>query len=141
MIGNAHDAALAATDPIDYLFSDFGCSRYVYLINDVIYKVNRNAYNSNADEFNAASLVKANLPEGFAVPDMSMYGNVLAMEYISGDPTGICTDMELGMECSHAQYDEVCMGLDINIEGWGDPSYGNAIIEYETGITYLIDLG
>ena len=144
MTGNAAHAALAATHPDEFLFSDFGCSRIVYLIDGVIYKVQRNPfYRDNEFEFAAGQALSGNLPEGYAIPEMEMFGNVLAMAYIDGEPTGECTDIQLGLPCSHAGSNEECIPADIldRINGWDDPAYGNALIEYETGITYLIDLG
>ena len=138
MIGNQTDAALAADRLATFRFSDEGSSREVYLINGVIYKINRNFYMDNQSEFLRASTVFNNLPEGYAIPEVALYGDVLAMEYIEGTLMGDCIDTVLGMECSTPNE---CIDANdseiLNLMGWDDQSYGNAI--RRDGIIYLID--
>jgi hypothetical protein len=142
MIGNQTDAALAWTGPYCHLLSDEGSSRIVYLINDVVYKVNRHAsYDDNLSEWENYRFLTENLPRGLFLPEMSLYQindqNVIAAEYIDGDYTGECIDVGFGCEC-----DSPCIDI-TTIEqlaslGIQDMSWGNAI-NYD-GVVYLVDI-
>lgn len=139
MIGNENDARTAfrswADSTFEHLFSDNGSSRYVFLIDGVIYKVNRYAdgrWDANEDEYRNGEKMRGMMPAGVFIPAMDIYdidGNiVLAMEFVSGLSTGECSGAwsGLGCECdglciSDKLMDELC-GL-----GWDDPCWGNAI--------------
>lgn len=141
MIGNETDAALALTHPDTFLYSDEGSSRIVYLINGVIYKVDRNHYRDNAYEFDMYQKMTGNLPTGVFLPEMSLYRingqDVIAAEFIDGIPTGDCIDTLLGLPCT-------CEGMCISpaiidsIPMWNDATYGNAM--WYDGALYLIDV-
>lgn len=142
MVGNADDAALAkesyATGDKTYLLSDAGTSRMVYLINDVVYKI---AYWSGAEnlwEFNNRE--KYLSVPGVRVPDMTLYDDVLAMEYIDGDPSGECIGRyALGAcDCEGTETDMPLALLDILSQLSWDSTMGNAIVRDD--IYYLIDL-
>lgn len=140
MIGTTADAALAATRPAEYLLSDDGCSRDVYLINGVVYKVSRGRFLDNEEEFhNGESLRDLFQTFNVYIPAMTMYGDVLAMEYISGELTGECGAAVLDIPCDCP---DMCIPAPIlaNLThfGWNDPAYGNAM--WVDGSLYLIDL-
>ena len=140
MIGNAADAALAATLPAEYLLSDEGTSRIVFLINGVVYKVNRDRFLDNEDEFNNAnSLRELFLTFNVYIPDMTMWGDVLAMEYIEGELTGECGAMVLDLECDCPDMCIPAPTVAYLVQfGWRDTCYGNAM--WVDGSLYLIDL-
>lgn len=141
MIGNADDAALAMechdTGDHTYLLSDMGTTRKVYLINDVVYKVGF-ADVENLWEYNNRNAFSS-VP-GVAVPKMTMHGEVLAMEYIDGDPAGQCNGLWMWNECD-------CEGTETDMPigmletlsdlGW-DFTMGNAVVR--DGVFYLVDL-
>lgn len=147
MIGNQNDARLAlhAAEVGDYtyLLSNEGTTRYAFLINGVVYKVEYSGdyWSANRSEYNNAARLRTTLPEGFSVPEVEMYGDVLAMEYVEGRPTGECIAAYVGEPCD---CDSECMDPlvldDLANLGWMDPAWGNAIVEWETGLTYLIDV-
>lgn len=152
MIGTYEDAALALSEAnngfTDHLFSDFGSTRYVYLINGVIYKVNRFEYdvqfgNANQSEYENAHFLSDMLPDICALPKMHLFeidGHaVLASEFIDGMQTGECSSAWTGLECED---DGACMSINLleHLEslGWSDPAWGNAIVS--NGKYYLIDV-
>ena len=148
MIGNAADAALALHDYLSdsqtYLLSDFGCSRMVYLINGVIYKVNRRGYgdyNANVAEYKQYQKIRYVLPTGVTVPDMFIWDidghTILASEYIEGALTGECYSMSIPCDCPDKCIDDALVSALYNL-GWDDPSYGNAI--WSGDMLYLIDI-
>jgi len=141
-IGNLDAATLAATHPIDYYFSE-GSSRTVYLIDGVIYKVQSTFMLDNEIETENSEAMGCLLPDGFAIPQMTLYRtdtiNVLACEYIEGVISGDCVNNYLGLKCDCAPHE--CFEPHDLIElGWCDPTYGNAIWEPISGITYLVDV-
>lgn len=143
-IGNLHDARHADTCPQAH-YIDAGTTRQVYLIDGVIYKVESVMFSddqgANQREFDRYLTLRDMLPEGFRIPEMTLYSNgVLACEFIEGAPTGECFDEWAGMPCE-------CNGLCISIDtlkpirdlGMHDLGYGNVIAN---DIAYwLIDLG
>ena len=140
MTGNATDAALALTHPRHFLLSDEGCSRVVYLINGVVYKVNRGRFLDNEEEFyNGEAMREAMRADNVFIPAMAMYGDVLAMEYISGELTGECMASVIGLPCDCP---DMCipapMLAHLTNMGWRDAAYGNAI--WCDGSLYLIDV-
>lgn len=139
MIGNAHDAAFAATCPADFEIGE-GNSRIAYLINGVVYKVQKSdRFSDNRNEWYNVRAISDSLPNNVFVPDCTLYGDVLAMELVEGILAGDCIDNYLGMECStpDACISERLSNMLSNI-GFVDQSYGNMIIRPE-GV-YLIDL-
>ena len=147
MIGNEADAALAlSAHATDYLFSDDGTSRYVYLINGVIYKVGRpNGEWANDEEYaKYLATCPELLPPYLRLPETHRYvigdSTVIAAELIEGTPTGECFASAVGMECdcdplaclSPLIVDDIAMHLDIS-----DLAYGNVIIR--DGIYYVVD--
>lgn len=128
-VGNENDAMLARYEgePIGA-----GYTRIVYLYNDVIYKVetdpgwNRQEYN------NINSII---LPAPFAFPEATLYGEVIAMEYIDGQATGECYCYTT-CQCESTLTDEQCalvtaLGLD------DARSYGNTIVKND--VYYIVD--
>lgn len=139
MIGTAENASLAATRPSSHILSFDGTSREVYLIEGVVYKVPIGWYRDNeAEHLNLTRLKGKDIPAGIAFPEASLHGDILAMEYIKGIPTGSCIDCEVGDPCQYGD----CMPIDIaeafRILGFIDLSFGNVIIK--DGIYYLIDV-
>lgn len=141
MIGNADDAALAQecyeTGDDTYLLSDMGTTRKVYLINDVVYKVGC-ADAENLWEYEARNRFSS-VP-GIAIPDMTLYGEILAMEYIDGDPAGQCTGrwVDGACDCEGTETDmPIGMLETLSDLGW-DFTMGNAIVR--DGVFYLVDL-
>lgn len=99
MTGNATDAAEAvrrANEDYTYgLLSDDGTSRITYLINGIVYKVDRDDGGANYAEWrNYSDLSRETLPAPFRIPNMSAYGSgrdmVIAADYINGTPIGEC---------------------------------------------------
>lgn len=146
MVGNADDAALAKESfeigDDTYLLSDMGTTRKVYLINDVVYKVVSTHYvfhdNENTMEYNNRD--KFSSVPGVYIPDMTMYGDVLAMEYIDGFPAGQCNGIWIGRECDcEGNERDMPIGMleTLSDLGW-DFTMGNAV-ECE-GVFYLVDL-
>lgn len=142
MIGNYVDAALAKTGPHRYLLSDEGTSRIVYLINGIVYKINRfTTYEDNEAEYVNWELLKDRLPHGVYMPDMSLWNvngvSVIASEYIDGMDTGDCSDVGYGCECDspHIPADTIRV---LDKLGWGDCAWGNA--KWVDGALYLIDV-
>ena len=134
MVGNANDAALAGNSPVEF-FLDEGCSRAVFLINDVVYKIEHDSfYHENLTEFDK---MRNNRPKTFAFPEVSMYGNVLAMECIVGIPTGACYNCCIGEPCPYGD----CLPFDIISEaytlGIEDTAHGNFILA--NGVYYCVD--
>jgi hypothetical protein len=141
MVGNAHDAAVAYEHCLvgdeTYMLSDMGTTRKVYLINDVVYKVGC-ADAENLWEYNNRNAFSS-VP-GVAIPKMALYGEVLAMEYIDGDPAGQCNGRWIWNECD-------CEGTETDMPigmletlsdlGW-DFTMGNAVAR--DGVFYLVDL-
>lgn len=136
----AADAALAATRPAEFLLSDDGTSREVYLINGVVYKVNRGAFLDNEDEFHNINAMREVFAANNAfLPCVAMFGDVLAMEHIEGELTGECFAGDAGLPCDCPT---MCLPAPVVANlvsfGWRDPAYGNAI--YCDGALYIIDL-
>lgn len=151
MVGNENDARTALRDYedgwMDYLFSGQGSSRSVHEINGVLYKVDMHGYGTSFNRIeweNTRKMLKNGLPEGVAIPDMSLYEIdgcvVLAVEPIEGYETGECVGTLIGTGCD---CDAPCLDrnfLDMMVDfGWYDHSWGNAI---QAGNTlYLVDCG
>jgi hypothetical protein len=145
MVGNATDAAFAValyeagdTDIAYPYFLGAGCSRHVYLVNGVAYKVNTGGFQDNEDEFHTANHIRGIMATfNVVVPEVSMFGDVLAMEYIDGELTGECWSPVDPCDCP-----DKCLsdGLVANLThfGWHDAAYGNAM--WHEGTLYLIDL-
>lgn len=136
MIGNAADAALALTRPSDLILSLDGTAREVYLINGVVYKVAIGWYRDNEQEYINITTM-GDIPAAICLPEVALYGDVIAMEYISGTPTGSCIDCDTGDLCQYGD----CMPIDIaemfHVLGFTDLTHGNVIIK--DGLYYLID--
>lgn len=138
MVGNAADAALALTHPREFLLSDDGCSRVTYLINGVVYKVNRGRFLDNEEEFHNANDIRDIMATfDVFVPEVSMFGPVLAMEYINGEPTGECLSVFPDCDCPDVCIPDALLA-NLTFFGWRDPAYGNAMWFNEK--LWLIDL-
>jgi hypothetical protein len=150
MIGNENDARTAydewLTGSFDHLFSSDGSSRYVFLIDGIIYKVNvSNGYiwDANKDEYNNAQTLAGILPANVRIPEMSLYTvdgySVLAAELITGTITGECSAEWTGLGCEDGG---VCLSDNLISElrdlGWDDSCWGNAI--RSGNIIYLVDV-
>lgn len=141
MIGNAATAA-AVLDPYMSPFSDDGSARIVYLIDNVIYKVER-ARGYNDTEWARYSYIDPNtLPPHIRVPKMHRHvvdGRVvIAAEYIDGIATGECIGRVIGVGCD---CDDPCLSERVQDEIMQyieDVSWGNVIIS--DGVYYIIDL-
>lgn len=139
MTGNAIDAALALTK-VAPVFSYDGSTRIVYLINDVIYKVECNKELPwNANEYDYMLNMRTALPAGVFFPEVSMFTidgvDVIAMEYIKGQPIRQCYCIDVGDDC-----DEFCWTGDevyLLSECVSDPS-GMNVIRTSRGY-YIID--
>lgn len=142
MIGNAADAREALTDHqadiCDNLFSREGSTRTVYLINDVLYKVEDIA-GINAEEYDVILNTRDILPDNIRFPQTSLFdidGNaVIACERISGQVKYACACEYSGDICdivcfTAVEYDIVCDFLN-------DPSGMNVIIS--DNVYYIID--
>lgn len=147
MIGNETDAraALDANSAMDYtnLLSADGSTRFTYLINGVVYKVDIGGFEENVVEYARREELSRVLPPFVRIPEMSIYSignrNVLAAEYIVGTLTGECMPKWFDMPC---ECDGRCMSdalisnlVDI---GWTDCAWGNAIVA--DGVYYLVDI-
>lgn len=95
MTGTEDAARLALSGNLPFIGSGF--TREVFFHDNVVYKVETEEGQShviNRAELNNAMRIRALLPSGVAIPDMSLYCvdgiDVLAMEYIMGEPTGEC---------------------------------------------------
>lgn len=147
MTGNLTDATAALTaatrGTLENVFSMDGSSRAVFLINGVIYKVNRDTEDFNTEEFLMGNMLRPLLPENVAIPQMSLFDingeTVLAMEFIDGILTGECSDRFFSTGCED---DGLCMSdrliANLNKIGWTDSTWGNAILS--NGTYFLIDV-
>jgi hypothetical protein len=94
MIGTQEDANRAVAGDLRVL-SSYGCTRMVYIANDVVYKVPLSSEfdSCNRDEFRIMS-DSSNLPDGVFYPEVSLFNvngiDVIAMEYISGQRMAEC---------------------------------------------------
>lgn len=141
MIGNREHAALALYDNLP-IFNNDGSARVVYLIDNVIYKVDREYGANEAEWGNYCHIDTNNLPPFLRIPKMSMYrlGNeaIIACEYVKGIPTGECFDRWAGTDCTDT---DKC--LPENIENAirryvDDLAWGNVIVCNE--VYYMVDL-
>jgi len=88
MVGNIEDAthALNPAAHLMFLLSSHGSTRDVFLINDVVYKVERQSDWVNATEYEVMTTKR--LPVGVFYPEVSLYDidgtEVIAMDYIEG---------------------------------------------------------
>lgn len=143
MVGTYADAALALSDFVtgDYsrILSREGSARIVYLINGVVYKIDRAGSDDNIREYEAIRSANA-LPDNVFYPETSLYcvGNddVIAMEYIRGQAIYMCIDSDTGDIC-----DPMCMtNAERNLftsDILPDPS-GMNVIRTDNGY-YIID--
>lgn len=118
-----------------------GCSREVFRIGDVVYKV-ETARGANVSEYHNANELRGYTPENIIVPDMTLYpvagAFVLAMPYIDGKSVGECM-AELGLDCDHTDCLSDNMHSILENLNFDATSYGNVI--YSEGVYYMIDLG
>lgn len=137
MIGTAENAALALTDPRQFVLSDDGSTRSVYLIDGVVYK-REHWYGINSTEYDNILNGKADLPEGVSYPEVSLYTidgtDVIAMEYVKGMAIYECYCEDMGDPCS-----DMCMTdkeRDILIDCLDDPS-GRNVIRCDSGYVII----
>jgi hypothetical protein len=145
VIGNYEDAAraLAAFRERDfsYALSDFGSTRVVYLINDVVYKVEREDEDSkDANLYEIENMLKG-IPEGLPIrfPKASLFevdgANIIAMEYIEGEEIGRCNCTEWEPHTKSCMtIDEIRLLTPLNYDYWGLNT-----IRTNDGIYYIID--
>lgn len=100
MIGNYEDALDAletfnSGDTYGILSTD-GTDRIVFLINNVVYKVEYGggSYNSNQNEYNNYLSIRDYVSDPIRVPETSLFDidgvKVIAMEYIKGEAMAAC---------------------------------------------------
>lgn len=153
-IGNLKDAqtaldAAAGKDFDHYVLSDYGSNRQTFLINGVVYKIHRWAFNpkrwnANLGEWeNYKRLRDISLPAHLAVPEMSLWmiGDepIIAAEYIDGKAMDECIEDYLGLYCDHTHCLADRVTNDISKLGILDRCNGNII--YSNGKYWLIDIG
>ena len=118
-----------------------GCSREVFRIRDVVYKVEKRR-GANVSEYHNANELRGYTPENIIVPDMTLYpvaGTfVLAMPFIDGKSVGECMG-EYGMDCDHSDCLDGNMYNILEGLNFDAISYGNVI--YSEGVYYMVDLG
>jgi len=144
MTGNLKDAILAVkadrTRDREFLLTDCGSSRTVYLINGVVYKVDQSVpcwYNTQ--EFENINTMRDSLPEGIYFPNVELFEVfnqiVIAMDYIEGQAMAECHCLEFE-EC-----DPMCMSDDIlkRVKPYCDDTGGLNVIETSNGDLYIID--
>lgn len=140
MIGNEEDAALALEGEAEYVGE--GCTRTVYRVGDVVYKVEVHPGANNSEYLNGLDL-RENVPASVIIPPMSLYfdGKVLAMPYIEGETRDECMARYVNTPdaCDHtACYDDETHTMLSRIN-YDAVSYGNVV--YRGGFYYMIDLG
>ena len=142
-IGTAANAHLAATCP-DEFYLNSGCTRAAYLIDGVVYKVPaamfRADVGANDIEFENGERLRKSLPAGFVIPEMTMYGEILAMEFIDGTLTGECWDEYLGLVCRCEPGTCIPSALLAPIAHLGITDIGHGNIIERDGVYYLIDI-
>ena len=145
MLGNATDAALALTGPKEFWISD-GCTRSVYLINGVIYKVEFEEGANQKELENLARLATLeDIPDELAIPNSFMWhGQVLAMDYIVGDDAGACFSCEGSrLDCRHCAEGDAQMSPEtlrwLNENGIYDVIQDSENILRVDNLVYLID--
>ncbi len=98
-IGNLSDAARILFDKEfgndTYLLTCEGTTRMVYLMDNVIYKVQYDSRSGdNRLEYDNVIANRDNLPTGVFYPEVSLYTidgvDIIAMSYIEGDAVGYC---------------------------------------------------
>lgn len=127
MIGNLTHAALAldsyrASD-YTYLLSDDGTDRVVYLIDNVVYKVDTTGEGVNLSEIERMASIT--LPDYVYFPTAALWTvdgeHILAMEYVPGIHVAACLcieDEEIhDSSCMDARLKDILMALEIDI--WG----------------------
>lgn len=142
MIGNETDARIALTD--DYLapYSVEGTARDIYLINGVIYKVEKADGANDAEWSHYQNMREIPLSPYIRIPEMSRYRIndeiVIAAEFVNGVETGECFATWAGMTCDCP---EPCLSpaIDSEIRRYvEDLAWGNVIVS--DGCYYLVDL-
>ena len=122
-----------------------GCSRAVYLVGDVVYKVEIGEYGCNEMEARNYNNLVGHLPDGWGIAKCYLYdiGNnfepVLAMQYIEGR-CWVGESHYLSQECNEACEALGHCILDEYAKVPSDDVHdGNYIIEAGTGVRVLID--
>ena len=149
MIGNETDAKAAldaAMGSCANLYSDNGSTRQVYLINNVIYKIDRYG-EDNAEEWRRyCSIAPALLPPFIRLPEMSLFTigdeKIIAAEFIQGNEMGDCWEANLNGKCECPP--GLCLDPKVSEDIMGhcdisDLAIGNVILSND--IYYVIDLG
>lgn len=138
MIGTAHEARLATEDWLTLLAE--GSCRNVYL-NDagtVVYKVNTEVSDipPNTREYSRAERIRSLVPDGVSVPEITMWGDVLAMPFIHGVEIGACYCRPEDNCWEDSISDEMRLALEPLVF---DIMHGNLILDDE-GLLHIIDL-
>ncbi len=143
MPGTIEDATLAVSGRLPEIGR--GCSRVVFLKDNVVYKVEHHDddINNNANEdeyFNFTYLRDITLPPNVGIPDTSLFwvGNVpvIAMDFIPGHPIAECY-CYIGREACN----EFCMPDDVRmmLMPFINDTAGFNVIEYN-GLYWIIDM-
>ena len=141
MTGNLTDAARALAGDLPILSMN-GSTRFVYRIDEVVYKVNNGMWDedTNLTEYETIRDM-GTLPDGVYIPETSIYSvdgqNVVAMQFIEGTAVAECYCYELGDIC-----DNTCMPAHVweKVNGYLDDTAGLNTIITDNGDIYLIDL-
>ena len=142
MVGNSVDAARALAGSVP-VFSRHGSTRNVYLIDNVIYKVEKPKDGTGCNEAeydNMLNLVSI-LPEHILFPETTLFEfngrTVIAMEYIIGTPMSRCycdmTGEACGIDCAPGDVCDVMDNLGMDSQGMN--------IVYRDETYWIIDAG
>jgi len=150
-IGNQTDAQRVLYGQGRYLGE--GCTRTVYLLNGVVYKVGVSLEDDyvNSYEYDKACELRNSptLPDDVRIPEFSIYTvrdrQIIATEYIDGLPcTDYCVSKVAGKDCNCADaYGQYCLSKPeaymLEDISYDSVSFGNTY--YRNGYFYIVDLG
>lgn len=142
MIGSMLDADAAISG--EAMFLAEGSARAVYVLNNVVYKIETESGCNDFEYDNLVRLGSVTLPDGIALPAWNVFTvdgiKIIAMEYIDGTPVGECYCDWAGTECNCPTDSKAPLGILTACRNLGieDLAVGNLI--YRDGVYYLVDL-
>lgn len=150
MIGTQENAELAVkhfTTGKDFYLLEEGSTRVAYIIDGVVYKVNDTRYHHNdcnAAEYNNYLKMLCNVTPEVRMPEMFLFSvsegvNVIAAEYIDGQPVSLCFDVELGLKCQTPKMCLTSVEADMLFRAGMNDLCGLNVIK-RNGVMYMIDL-